>query len=231
MKCQEAQTLVAPYLEGKLNLEKSMELVRHIRGCEHCREELEFYLVVLVTTGTISDEGMSGDYQAEIEQLLKRTEQDYSRAVRRKRVRQCRLVAVLMFVLIVLGMSMSSETVRSILPPSAVKPSFRLELPGLSDKSGLPQMPDYVSKAIQRYDDTAGDYALSCRERRIFAENLQSRDERIQNALLPGGSIVYAMSEKAYDLAVSLYTRLRTGKLPERKPTYYIELKKDSLAD
>ena len=220
MKCQEAQTLVAPYLEGKLNLEKSMELVRHIRGCERCREELEFYLVVMVTTETIGDEGMSGDYKEAVEQLLRRTEQDYFRAVRRKRVRKCRLVAVLMFVLIVLGMSMSSETVRIVLPPSAVKPSFRLELPEVPEKL------DYVGKAIRQYDDTAGDYALSCLERRIFAENLHRRDERIQNALLPGGSIVYAMPEEAYDLAVSLYTRLRTGKLPERKPTYYIELKK-----
>ena len=111
MNCTEAQSLVAPFLEKKLNLEQSMKLAKHIQGCAQCREELEFYLVVFVTTGVIEDdEWMGGDYSGAAEELLEEAQQDWQRAQRLARVRRLRLVMVLLFVGIALGVSMSRTT-------------------------------------------------------------------------------------------------------------------------
>ena len=40
MTCREAERLVMPYINGSITDEELREFLKHIEGCEDCREEL-----------------------------------------------------------------------------------------------------------------------------------------------------------------------------------------------
>ena len=44
--CREAERLVMPYINGSITDEELREFLKHIEGCEDCREELEIYFTV-----------------------------------------------------------------------------------------------------------------------------------------------------------------------------------------
>ncbi len=211
MNCTEAQSLVAPFLEKKLNLEQGMRLARHIQGCAQCREELEFYLVVYVTTGVIEDDDwMGGDYSKAAGELLEKALIAWQRAQRLARVRRVRLVMVLLFVGIALGVSMSRTTAEVLPSLSAVVPSFYLE--------GL-ELPEEISRKLL-------DFTLSRQERMLLRTRLWERDGRILAALKPGGEIRCALPEEFGLVLGSFEERLLAGRAPELKRSAYITLKK-----
>ena len=217
MDCTEAQSLVVPFLENKLSLEQGIKLVQHIRGCKQCREELEFYLVVLVTTGVIDDVG-TGDYSGAVEELLERTGKEWQRAQLLAKIRRVRLVMVLLFVGIALGVSMSKTAAEPLPPVSAVKPSFRLEL-------SVPEEIAFVSRAAVIHNVELCDFTLSQQARMLVRTKLWEQDRGILLALKPGGEIHYALPEE-FEAAVGyFYEKLLDGKRPEIKRSIYITLK------
>lgn len=221
MNCTEAQSLVAPFLEKKLNLEQGMRLARHIQGCAQCREELEFYLVVYVTTGVIEDDDwMGGDYSKAAGELLEEALIAWQRSQRLARVRRVRLVMVLLFVGIALGVSMSRTTAEVLPSLSAVVPSFYLE--GLE----LPEEISFVQRAISENSRKLLDFTLSRQERMLLRTRLWERDGRILAALKPGGEIRCALPEEFGLVLGSFEERLLAGRAPELKRSAYITLKK-----
>lgn len=85
MNCQEAQKLIDPFLKKELNLSQRVSLVRHIKSCERCREEMEFYFVVLITTDMIEEEKHIADYREAVERILEKTEQEYEEKQKKRR--------------------------------------------------------------------------------------------------------------------------------------------------
>lgn len=47
MKCVEAQGLITKYISDELHGEQLEEFLKHIEGCEDCKEELEIYYVIM----------------------------------------------------------------------------------------------------------------------------------------------------------------------------------------
>lgn len=47
MDCREAQSLIVPFIENKLNDEQLEEFLYHIERCSECYDELEVYFIVL----------------------------------------------------------------------------------------------------------------------------------------------------------------------------------------
>lgn len=41
MKCKNFQELISAFIDNELNLRETLRLKRHIKSCEHCREELK----------------------------------------------------------------------------------------------------------------------------------------------------------------------------------------------
>ena len=48
MDCREAQALIVPFIEGKLNDEQNEKFIAHIETCSECYDELEVYYIVIV---------------------------------------------------------------------------------------------------------------------------------------------------------------------------------------
>lgn len=55
MTCDEAHTMIHPYLDGELDLARALELERHLEGCPACSSELAGYraLQASMQTGTL----------------------------------------------------------------------------------------------------------------------------------------------------------------------------------
>lgn len=220
MLCTEAQSLITPFLEKKMTLNRKIDLVQHIRNCERCREELEFYFVVYVTTGMIEDRTTSGDYAAETEHLLEQTEREWARALHLAKVRRFRLVTILIF----LGIGLSFGVGKSIAEPvpdpiNAVRPSFALE--GIR----LPEEIDFVHNAIQAYDEAALDFALSQQVRSAVRQELWKRDSAVMWAMNGGCEIQYELPDEFMESGGSFVERMITGREPVYKPSVKLTIK------
>lgn len=56
MDCRETQSLIVPFIESQLTLEKARAFLKHIEVCEDCREELEVYYILLVGLKQLEEE-------------------------------------------------------------------------------------------------------------------------------------------------------------------------------
>ncbi|MDO4269042.1 MAG: zf-HC2 domain-containing protein [Eubacteriales bacterium] len=46
LTCREAEKMVMPYIEGRLDEQELEAFLNHVSGCASCREELEIYFTV-----------------------------------------------------------------------------------------------------------------------------------------------------------------------------------------
>lgn len=46
MTCREAQSLIVPFIENRLNDEQKEAFIRHVESCSACYDELEVYFIV-----------------------------------------------------------------------------------------------------------------------------------------------------------------------------------------
>lgn len=212
MQCLEVQSLIAPYLEKKLELSQEIEVASHIRGCKRCREELEFYFVVYVTTGMIDDRHMSGDYEAEAEFLLERTEKEWNRTIKLNKARRFRLIAIL----ILLGVGLSFGVGKSIAesepePVSAVRPSFAFK------EIEMPEELNFVGNAIQKYQNLAKDFVLSQQVRHTERQKLWERDAAVMRAMKEDREIQYTLPDAFVESWGSFSERIITGREPDYK--------------
>ena len=60
MDCREAQSLIIPFIEGKLNDEQNMVFIDHVEHCSDCYDELEVYFIAI--SGIRQLDGDSADY-------------------------------------------------------------------------------------------------------------------------------------------------------------------------
>lgn len=56
MNCREAQALIVPFIEGKLDDEQNEKFIAHIETCSECYDELEVYYIVIVGTKQLDED-------------------------------------------------------------------------------------------------------------------------------------------------------------------------------
>lgn len=221
MHCVEAQSLITAYLEKRLTLNQETELVRHIRSCSQCREELEFYLVVYVTTDMLDDKDIpDNDYSKAAEKLLLATEQAVVKAQHQARTGRFRLITILL----ILGVALSLSVGRSAVETEPEDTAMRTDGFYFGDFS-LPEEIDFVDNMIAAYDDAARDFVFSQRIRRAAAEGLWRSDVELMRALRPEGELTYTLPESFLLVEGSFAARLEKAKRPEIMPQVTLTLK------
>lgn len=221
MQCGEAQSLITAYLEKRLTLNQETELVRHIRGCRQCREELEFYLVVYVTTEMLDDKDIpDNDYSKAAERLLLATEQAAVRAQHHARTGRFRLITILL----ILGIALSLSVGRSAAEPETENTAMRTDGFYLGELS-LPEEIDFVNNMIAAYDDAASDFVFSQRLRAAEVNRLWRSDVGLMRALRADGELTYTLPESFLLAEGSFAARLEKAKRPELMPQVTLTLK------
>lgn len=102
MDCREIQSLIVPFIESQLTLEKTRLFLKHIEECEDCREELEVYYILIVGLKQLEKEPeKSMDLHAQFEELLKNTKTHVNR-VRLGRFPKLVVLAALIGIILVI---------------------------------------------------------------------------------------------------------------------------------
>ena len=71
MTCMEAQALITPFINDKIEIATLEEFLDHVEGCKECKEELEVYYALLTAMKQLEeDEEVSADYAKELENKL-----------------------------------------------------------------------------------------------------------------------------------------------------------------
>ncbi len=230
--CGRAQQMILPYLEDiryqqerrggfvppdrktepakPMPLEQKARFVRHIRSCKQCHDELEFYLIVYVTTDMIDDSNIPNDYKEAVNQLLSETEWEISRAQQKALTGRFRLIAILLMLALALSLSVG----RSAVEPEPEEITVRTKGFYLGDL-GLPSESDFVDNAIAMYHDGARDFVFSQRLRRAQVEELWRSDVKMMYAMYPKSEITYTLPTSFLLLDGSYAKRLETGRRPE----------------
>ncbi len=74
MDCRKTQSLIVPFIESQLTLEKARAFLKHIEDCEDCREELEVYYILLVGLKQLEEEPEESlDLHGQFEEHLRNT--------------------------------------------------------------------------------------------------------------------------------------------------------------
>ena len=56
MECQEAQAMIVPFIEGRLDDEQTERFIEHVEQCSDCYDELEVYYIVMVGVKQLDEE-------------------------------------------------------------------------------------------------------------------------------------------------------------------------------
>jgi len=93
MTCEEAQSIIKPYIRGELKTEIAAAFAEHICGCKGCKDELEVsYCLTTAIRQLNEDEEFSGNYIQELNNMLLETVKEAKRErkmVYRKRLWVC----------------------------------------------------------------------------------------------------------------------------------------------
>ena len=74
MDCREMQSLIVPFIESQLTLEKARAFLKHIEVCKDCKEELEVYYILLVGLKQLEEEPEESlDLHGQFEEHLRNT--------------------------------------------------------------------------------------------------------------------------------------------------------------
>ncbi|MDE6874777.1 MAG: hypothetical protein K2P87_10020 [Lachnospiraceae bacterium] len=220
MQCSQVQPLIIPYLEDikrrqekkpeLFPLDKKAEFARHICSCPQCHEELEFYLIVYVTTDMLDDTDIPDNYKDAVDELLEDTKWEAARALHQARTGRFRLIAIL----IVLAIALSLSVGRSAVEPEPEVLTPRLEGFYLGDL-GLPKEIDFVDNAIAAYHDGARDFVFSQRIRAAQVDGLWRADVELMRAMRPEGVLTYVLPTSFLLSEGSFAARLEAAKKPE----------------
>lgn len=80
MTCLEAQALITPFINDKLECAQLEEFIKHVQECPDCMEELEVYYALLTAMKQLDeDDDLSTDFKKELHNKLKYSEEEIIR--------------------------------------------------------------------------------------------------------------------------------------------------------
>ena len=76
MTCMEAQSLITPFFNNKLDVVTLEKFLEHIETCKECREELSVYFTILTAMKQLDDDKeLSEDFEKELECKIKKAQE------------------------------------------------------------------------------------------------------------------------------------------------------------
>lgn len=111
MNCIKAQSMITPFIDNKLTLKETEEFLDHMSSCQKCREELEFYYVLLTAMKQLDeDKDLSNDFSMELTGKMKRAQDKIVHAKFTYYRKTMILIFIMFFVAILLGIRYSVES-------------------------------------------------------------------------------------------------------------------------
>lgn len=78
MNCREAQSLIVPFIEDKLDEERLEAFLEHIENCSECYDELEVYFIVFSGTRQLDDDYDDiSDFKGELRKYIETKKEKY----------------------------------------------------------------------------------------------------------------------------------------------------------
>lgn len=78
MNCREAQSLIVPFIEDKLDDERLEAFLNHIENCSACYDELEVYFIVFSGTRQLDDDCEDiSDFKGELRKYIETKKERY----------------------------------------------------------------------------------------------------------------------------------------------------------
>lgn len=85
MNCREAQSLIVPFIEDKLDDEQLEAFLAHIESCSECYDELEVYFIVFSGTRQLDDNyDEISDFKGELTKYIERKKEKYHKKHKRE---------------------------------------------------------------------------------------------------------------------------------------------------
>lgn len=110
MTCNAFQSLIMPFIHGKLSIQKKEELLMHLLACPKCAEELEiYYIIVNCIKGLDEEIDFPDDYRREYLGFLKKTEKEIKQYKKKHFRQRTAFSAVLALSVILTGVSFRSD--------------------------------------------------------------------------------------------------------------------------
>ncbi len=104
MTCIKTQSMITPFINNKLSIKEMEAFLDHISSCPKCREELEFYYVLLTAMKQLDeDRNLSDDYELELSQKLESAQEKVIHA----KYTYYRKKAILILIMILLAFFLS----------------------------------------------------------------------------------------------------------------------------
>ena len=103
LNCQEAQSLIVPFIKSELTIEQAKEFFEHIDNCADCKEELEVYYILLIGLKQLDEEDPeSSDLHGQFEKHLNHARAEVTRPYLRKSTRMALLLALVAVLLVLI---------------------------------------------------------------------------------------------------------------------------------
>jgi len=144
MTCIQAQSLITPFINNKLNLKETEEFLKHIDSCPKCKEELEFYFVLLTAMKQLDeDKNLSNDFHVEFITKLERSREKVLHA----KYKYFRKKAILLLTIILLAFLVSFRYayIAEEKEKAITVSTFRLKMSFQEDRN------QYLEELLQRY--------------------------------------------------------------------------------
>ena len=137
MTCNQAQSMITPFINNKLKLKEMEDFIDHISSCPICKEELEVYYALLTAMRQLDeDKNLSSDFGLELDQKLERCKERILHAkftYYRKKIFLFLTIIILAFI-ISIGYANKSDTERTVSQSDfRLRNSFREEPNGYNE--------------------------------------------------------------------------------------------------
>ncbi|BCN30532.1 anti-sigma factor family protein [Anaeromicropila herbilytica] len=116
MTCIEAQSLITPFINDELDIQRLEAFMNHINHCGECKEELEVYYTLLTGMKQLDDDkNLSGDFHMHFINKLKKTEERIKRKKLQKVRKRIILICSILMVSIITSISIKEYVVDDII--------------------------------------------------------------------------------------------------------------------
>ena len=104
MTCLEAQALITPFINDKLDVVTLEKFIQHIENCKECKEELEVYFAILTATKQLDDDDdISEDFAKEFKHKLEESQE----FILKKKIIHIRKKVLFYIIVVVCGLFMN----------------------------------------------------------------------------------------------------------------------------
>jgi hypothetical protein len=155
MTCIDAQRLIMPFINKKLDISQMEDFIDHIHSCPNCMEELEVYYVLLSGMKQLDeDKELSVNFHQDLLQLIKRSEDrifhDKILHIRKKII----LIIVITLTAFLSSFRIGEFVVEDVLHKELFKSNFYIE--GLFPENGE----GVLSRKISRHLNEIHNYLM-----------------------------------------------------------------------